>query len=474
LHRERSPFEAMPKLKIAIYTPHWMAGGIERVAKYLIDGLRGDKYEFCVITETPRTPNRQIDLGPYVPIYSRQLAPFDPVACSRLRNLLLKLQPDVAVAMGSSRALYKLPRALVGTDIPSIISEHCSPDRIANELPNSQEFLKALRLSCDYLHVLFDDYAEHAPRPERVRVIPNPVFRAPATLDTRGTVLHGRQRNVILSLARYHLEQKQQDLLIKAFSQVAGKHDDWELHMCGDDWNGGKGKLEGLLQDLRLGDQVFLHPAQAAIYPLLQQAHIFAFPSAYEGHPLAACEALSCGLPIVAYAECSGVNKIVQNGFNGLLARGPTTDVNSYAHALDQLMSNKDLRLKLAANARDSVSDFSPEQFLAGWDDLLSATASKKSDNALRKLSPIEEHYFELLVTAKLFDRESKQTQHIAKLKQEKTAISQELRALKARINKLKRRHKLELERGRKNEFVDWIKQKLSSRNPLKLPARSS
>lgn len=49
-------------------------------------------------------------------------------------------------------------------------------------------------------------------------------------------------------------------------------------------------------------------------------ADLFCTPSRVEGFGLTAIEAISCGLPVVGFAECSGINELVRHGETGLLA----------------------------------------------------------------------------------------------------------------------------------------------------------
>ncbi|MDZ7909135.1 MAG: glycosyltransferase family 4 protein [Gemmobacter sp.] len=120
-------------MHVVIYTRYWKIGGIERIIQSLTAGLRPMGYRFSIITEDLPDPDNQFDLGPDTPIYFREASPFTAENEAALRRLILRLAPDVAVAMGSSRALYKLPRSLVDTDIPVVLSEHNSSAHICEK-----------------------------------------------------------------------------------------------------------------------------------------------------------------------------------------------------------------------------------------------------------------------------------------------------------------------------------------------------
>jgi len=87
------------------------------------------------------------------------------------------------------------------------------------------------------------------------------------------------------------------------------------------------------------------------------QAHIVCLPSYREGLPKVLVEAAACGKPIVA-TNVSGCREIVNDGENGLLV--PVQDAQDLAAALNRLLANPDLRLKMGQRGRQKVvSEFS-------------------------------------------------------------------------------------------------------------------
>ena len=64
---------------------------------------------------------------------------------------------------------------------------------------------------------------------------------------------------------------------------------------------------------------------------------------------MALCEAMACGLPVLA-ADClSGPRDIIGDGFDGMLVA--TEDVDALVAGLDALMSDPAKRQQLAQNA---------------------------------------------------------------------------------------------------------------------------
>ena len=84
---------------------------------------------------------------------------------------------------------------------------------------------------------------------------------------------------------------------------------------------------------------------------LLQQCHIFAYPSYYqEGVPKSLIEAAAVGRPIVTTNNV-GCKDVVENGVNGYLV--PVKDAASLAEKLQVLINQEELRLKMGKASRE-------------------------------------------------------------------------------------------------------------------------
>jgi glycosyltransferase involved in cell wall biosynthesis len=82
-------------------------------------------------------------------------------------------------------------------------------------------------------------------------------------------------------------------------------------------------------------------------------------PSLSESFGLVALEALACGVPVVS-TTAGGLKEIVVDGECGLLV--PPADAKALAHALLRLLTDQDLRLRLARGARRRAATFSLER----------------------------------------------------------------------------------------------------------------
>jgi glycosyltransferase involved in cell wall biosynthesis len=119
-------------------------------------------------------------------------------------------------------------------------------------------------------------------------------------------------------------------------------------------------ELKRLIKELDLEDRVSLQGArtQEELIAIYQAADIFALaPFILEngdrdGLPNVLLEAMASGLPVVA-TRISGIPELIVNGENGLLVE--PHDVAGLASALEQLLFNLPLRVRLAAMGRRRV-----------------------------------------------------------------------------------------------------------------------
>ena len=109
---------------------------------------------------------------------------------------------------------------------------------------------------------------------------------------------------------------------------------------------------EALIATLGLTDSVCLLGEQADVAWLLQSSDVFILPSQTESFGLAALEALSCGLPVVATAV-GGLPELISHGVTGYLH--PVSDFEAMARSVVALFRDDALHARVSAAARSSV-----------------------------------------------------------------------------------------------------------------------
>ncbi len=99
---------------------------------------------------------------------------------------------------------------------------------------------------------------------------------------------------------------------------------------------------------------------QENIIPVLSMADIVCLPSYREGLPKILIEASACSRPIVA-TDVPGCREVVADGVTGLLV--PVRNADALADALEKLIHDRDLRLKLGEAGRErAIELFSNER----------------------------------------------------------------------------------------------------------------
>ena len=108
--------------------------------------------------------------------------------------------------------------------------------------------------------------------------------------------------------------------------------------------------------------------AHADTLAVMKSADVFVLNSSYEGLSHLLIEALALGVQIVA-TRLGGNPEVITDGDNGLLV--PSGDASALAGALARLLSDGELRARIAARAKESAKRFSTEATLSSTATLL-------------------------------------------------------------------------------------------------------
>jgi glycosyltransferase involved in cell wall biosynthesis len=90
------------------------------------------------------------------------------------------------------------------------------------------------------------------------------------------------------------------------------------------------------------------------IVKFYQKATIFILPSYWEAFPMTLLEALACETPVIA-TPVGGIPEVIKNHETGILV--PPNDPLRLAKAINYLLENKDVRLKMAREGRKLVEE---------------------------------------------------------------------------------------------------------------------
>lgn len=139
---------------------------------------------------------------------------------------------------------------------------------------------------------------------------------------------------------------KDQSTLLRALAQLAQGPPAFQVDIVGEDTLAGE--IQRLARELGLADRVRFHGfmTQRQILPLMQAAHVLVVSSRHEAGPVAVLEAAALGVPTVGTA----VGHVAEWAPEAALAV-PVGDAQSLAAALRQVLTDEELRLRLARAA---------------------------------------------------------------------------------------------------------------------------
>ncbi|MGH8550494.1 MAG: glycosyltransferase family 4 protein [Methylococcales bacterium] len=107
-----------------------------------------------------------------------------------------------------------------------------------------------------------------------------------------------------------------------------------------------------------------------AMPELYRDVDILLVPTVREGLPMAALEAMACGIPVVA-SDCSSLPELIDQGKGGFLVR--TGDVEAFAERINFLANSSELRREMGQFNRARVeAKFTRQQMVAAYDVLFS------------------------------------------------------------------------------------------------------
>lgn len=311
---------------------------------------------------SPKVRLLQLGLGdPLVPTSPPQLLRRMAV----LRRVLKDESPDVAVAFMHSMFI-PMAFALAGLKIPLVASEHTTMTHYRNLRIEFALFLAAAPFM-KQITVLSEQVAQHYPYSIRRKMVPvtNPI--SPVFQNIPGWQCAEDSKRILAVGSFSH--SKDHATLIRAFASLAQDFPDWNLRILGD--GPLRSSLENEVVRLKLDGRVFLPGVVADVGKEMADSSVFALASRYESFGLVFAEAMACGKPSVAFADCQGASEVIEDGKTGLLVSGAHRE-DVFADGLRRLMANKEERDRMGNYAQRRVFErFSIDLVCAKWEEVL-------------------------------------------------------------------------------------------------------
>lgn len=339
-------------MKLVFITPGMTFGGAERVISILTNIWCDMGHEVSIfITATDRPPvykmNKKIKVEYFADYNEKGVSHFKLIAA--IRKFVRKEKPDSVLSFMNDVCAYTII-ALMGTGIPVIYSERNDPNK-TNQGKFDKVFRKIVEIGAK--HIVFQTngaricYSEKVQRKSSIILNPVNLDKIPDRINEEINY------SEIVSVGRLE-PQKNQELLIDAFSVVREAHKDVVLKIFGE--GSLKNKLQNKIDELGLTEYVFLMGAKSDVLEWIKESFCFVLSSDFEGLPNSLIEAMCIGIPCIS-TDCSpgGARELLRDD-RGIVV--PCGYKEELAEAINMYLENKDIAMRYGEEAyklRDEI-----------------------------------------------------------------------------------------------------------------------
>ena len=278
----------------------------------------------------------------------------------RMKNVIFNLSPDIVVCVKFDFAglLLKLKG-----NIPLIVESHtmCHSEKMDGSGLLRRFHVWSFKRNVSKVETVVSLTEGDAEDWRRINpntfVVPNVVH-----MNESGKTCSCQEKSVIY-VGRFS-SQKDIQSLLSIWNRVNEKHPDWQLRIYGD------GELKEQYMPIIQGMDANIHvfPPTPAIMEKYFESSILILTSLYEPFGLVLPEAMSCGLPVVAFDCPYGPADIITDGVDGFLILD--RNIEAFADRVCQLIEDEALRKKMGKAGVLSSMRYSPEKIMPQWKSL--------------------------------------------------------------------------------------------------------
>jgi len=355
--------------KIIFITPYIVAGGSERVMTSLANEISNMGYEVVFVTFDTASSFyplsskvKRIGMGLVTDGMSKskkliRLISLEIKRYKMLKKILINENPDVVVSfLFMSNIISTLCCRQVG--IPIILSERNDPARYSKMKSVIMKLVYAQANGFVSQSRFMQEYAEVEYKVKHIKTIPNPLADNQYTSQP-----YSKKKKIILSVGRL-IEQKNHEMTINAFAEVAEKFPEYSLVIYGE--GPLRGKLEELITKKKLNNRVKLPGIKNEVIKENADCQLFIMSSSHEGYPNALVEALANGiLSISTDFGTRSARDLIHNEENGFLI--PVNDKDALVTLLNKILSAPESFNSIAASGRYIVNETNLSAIATQW-----------------------------------------------------------------------------------------------------------
>ncbi|UMB60342.1 glycosyltransferase family 4 protein [Lutibacter sp. A80] len=173
------------------------------------------------------------------------------------------------------------------------------------------------------------------------------------------------KKNIILAVGSQSYN-KGFDRLLTIWGLIEKKYPDWSIEVYGKQHK--KLNLQQKLKEQGLSARFSFNEPIKNIADKYAEASIFVLPSRSEGFGMVLIEAMSFGVPCVAFDCPHGPADIISNNKDGyIVANG---NLEEFAEKLATLIEHQEKRKQMSGAAIKNVRRYAPEKIMPLWDEL--------------------------------------------------------------------------------------------------------
>lgn len=224
--------------------------------------------------------------------------------------------------------------------------------------------IKYLIKNSDNLVLLSEEFRKHIVSLLKINSPKLISISNPIQINNNGSLEFDKKKKQILFVGRLEFSPKRPEKLLKIWSKLEKKYPDWELIFLGDGPHGTE--LKEMAKSYHISHvkfEGFVDPK-----PYYEKASILCMTSDYEGFGLVLPEAMQFGVVPILFNNWNTIKDIIIDKETGILVK--TDDIEEYVIKLEQLLSDEELRKRIAENAKVKSKSFDIEIIGEKWLDL--------------------------------------------------------------------------------------------------------
>ena len=175
------------------------------------------------------------------------------------------------------------------------------------------------------------------------------------------------QNRIISITCRYAIKHKGLDFIMQIAKNIP---ENWKIAIAGTGSKSEVNELKKLISSYNLTKKIILRGALNGedLRKHYRESSLYIMTSRWEGFGLVLTEAMSFGLPVIAF-ENSGSNEVLDNGKYGILVE--QGNVEKFSRELNHMISDYELRKEYSKKSLERVKDFQIDNIVEQWEKII-------------------------------------------------------------------------------------------------------